>query len=73
VRTAGPMSERRKVTMQISDCDLAAFLVYATRERSLDQSMELANKYGRSDEHKKSIEALRVLNMKMLFRETRKI
>jgi hypothetical protein len=62
------------VTMQyrIEDHDLSAFLVYAARERSLDASLRAANKYGRSEEHKKSIDALRELNKKMLFRETRR-
>lgn len=57
---------------RIDDRDLNAFLVYAARERSLDASLRAANKYGRSDEHKKSIDALRELNKKMLFRETRR-
>lgn len=57
---------------RIDDRDLSAFLVYAARERSLDASLRAANKYGRSDEHKKSIDALRELNKKMLFRETRR-
>ena len=57
---------------RIDDRDLSAFLVYAARERSLDASLRAANKYGRSEEHKKSIDALRELNKKMLFRETRR-
>ncbi len=56
----------------IDDRDLSAFLVYAARERSLDASLRAATKYGRSDEHRKSIDALRELNKKMLFRETRR-
>lgn len=56
----------------IDDRDLSAFLVYAARERSLDASLRAANRYGRSDEHRKSIDALRELNKKMLFRETRR-
>jgi hypothetical protein len=55
----------------IDDRDLSAFLVYAARERSLDASLRAAHRYGRSDEHRKSIDALRELNKKMLFRETR--
>ena len=51
--------------------DLGAFLVFSARERSLDASLRAAQKYGRSDEHKKSIEALRALNAKCLFRESR--
>ncbi len=57
---------------RIDDRDLSAFLVYAARERSLDASLRTAAKYGRSEEHKKSIDALRELNKKMLFRETRR-
>ena len=60
------------MNFRIDDRDLSAFLVYAARERSLDASLRAANKYGRSDEHKKSIDALRELNKKMLFRETRR-
>ncbi len=62
----------RAMNYQIDDRDLSAFLVYAARERSLDASLRAANKYGRSDEHRKSIDALRELNKKMLFRETRR-
>ncbi|HEY4441600.1 MAG TPA: hypothetical protein VGN14_14170 [Candidatus Elarobacter sp.] len=57
---------------RIDDRDLSAFLVYAARERSLDASLRAATKYGRSDEHRRSIDALRELNKKMLFRETRR-
>jgi hypothetical protein len=57
---------------RIEDRDLSAFLVYASRERSLDASLRAANRYGRSDEHRRSIDALRELNKKMLFRETRR-
>lgn len=60
------------MNFRIDDRDLSAFLVYAARERSLDASLRAANKYGRSEEHKKSIDALRELNKKMLFRETRR-
>ena len=56
----------------IDDRDLGAFLVYAARERSLDASLRAGDKFGRSDEYRKSIEALRELNKKMLFRETRR-
>jgi hypothetical protein len=56
---------------RVDDRDLAAFLVYAARERSLDSSVRAASRYGRSEEHQQSIEALRELNKKMLFRETR--
>jgi hypothetical protein len=57
---------------RIDDRDLAAFLVYATRERSLDASLRAASRYARADDHRKSIDALRELNKKMLFRETRR-
>ncbi len=60
------------MNFRIDDRDLAAFLVYATRERSLDASLRAASRYARSDEHRKSIDALRELNKKMLFRETRR-
>ena len=58
--------------MRVDDRDLAAFLIYAARERSLDASTRTATKFGRSTEHKRSIDALRELNKKMLFRETRR-
>lgn len=54
----------------IDDRDLAAFLVYASRERSLDASQRSAG-YG-SEDHSRSIAALRELNRKMLLRETRR-
>jgi hypothetical protein len=57
---------------RLDDRDLSAFLVYAARERSLDASLRAATKYGRSEEHKRSIDALRELNKKMLYRETRR-
>jgi hypothetical protein len=47
-------------------------LVYAARERSLDASQRAANRFSRTDEHRKSIDALRELNKRMLFRETRR-
>jgi len=55
---------------RIEDTDLSAFLTYAARERSLDASLRLAARHGRGDEHRKSIDALRELNKRMLFRET---
>ncbi len=58
--------------IQLDDRDLSAFLVYAARERSLDASLRAANRFSRSDEHRKSIDALRELNKRMLFRETRR-
>jgi hypothetical protein len=57
---------------RIDDRDLSAFLVYAARERSLDASLRAASRYERADEHRKSIDALRELNKKFLFRETRR-
>jgi hypothetical protein len=60
------------MNFHVSDSDLAAFLVYAKRERSLDASLRAVSKYSHSDEHRKSIDALRQLNCKMLFRETRR-
>ena len=61
---------RVRMDFEIDERDLRAFLVYATRERTLDASLRAASKYGRSAEHQKSIDALRELNAKMLFRET---
>jgi hypothetical protein len=60
------------MNFRLDDRDLSAFLVYAARERSLDASLRAATKYGRSEEHKRSIDALRELNKKMLYRETRR-
>jgi hypothetical protein len=56
----------------VDERDLSAFLVYAARERSLDASQRAANRFSRTDEHRKSIDALRELNKRMLFRETRR-
>lgn len=58
--------------LRIDDRDLTAFLIYAARERALDESLQNAGRFTRSDEHRKSIEALRELNKRMLFRETRR-
>ncbi|MGB8265019.1 MAG: hypothetical protein WCE44_01720 [Candidatus Velthaea sp.] len=55
---------------QVDDRDLAAFLAYAARERSLDASLRLAARNGRGDAQRKSIETLRELNKRMLIRET---
>jgi hypothetical protein len=60
------------MNFRVNDRDLAAFLVYAKRERSLDASLQAVSKYSHSDEHRKSIDALRELNSKMLIRETRR-
>ena len=58
--------------IQIDDRDLSAFLIYAARERALDESLRNAGRFARSDEHRKSIDALRELNKRMLYRETRR-
>ena len=55
----------------IDDRDLAAFLVYAARERSLDAAQRAAGNSVGSADHRQSIAALRELNRKMLLRETR--
>jgi hypothetical protein len=57
--------------LHIDDRDLAAFLVYAARERALDESLRNAGRFAERGEHQKSIDALRELNKRMLFRETR--
>ncbi len=57
--------------MDIDERDLRAFLVYAARERSLDASMRIA-RVTQSVEHRQSIELLRELNRRILFRETRR-
>jgi len=56
----------------IDDRDLAAFLLYAARERNLDVSQRAASRYARSEEHQAAIAALRDFNKRMLFRETRR-
>jgi len=55
----------------IDDRDLAAFLLYATRERNLDASQRAATRFLRADEHRLAIDALRELNRAMLFQQTR--
>jgi hypothetical protein len=60
------------MNFRVDDRDLAAFLVYAARERSLDASLRSASMLARSEEHRESIAALRDLNRRMLFRETRR-
>jgi hypothetical protein len=57
--------------MELDDRDLRAFLVYAARERSLDASLRIA-RVTRSVEHRQSIDLLRELNRRILFRETRR-
>ena len=57
--------------MHVDDRDLAAFLIYAARERALDESLRNSARFAAGEEHQKSIEALRELNKRMLFRETR--
>ena len=56
----------------IDDRDLAAFLLYAARERNLDASQHAASRYTRPEAHQQSIDALRELNKRMLFRETQR-
>lgn len=60
------------MNFHVDDRDLSAFLVYAARERSLDASLRAADAFSHSREHSKSIDALRELNKRMLFRETRR-
>ena len=55
---------------KIDDRGFTAFLHYAERERSLDESLRAAQKYGRGEEHERSIDALRQINKRVLFRET---
>jgi hypothetical protein len=57
--------------IHIADRDLTAFLVYAARERALDESQRRANLLSDSADHCTSIDALRELNKRLLFRETR--
>lgn len=56
----------------LDDRDFAAFLVYAARELSLDASLRAAEGTPHAEEHRQSITALRELNKKMLFKETRR-
>ncbi len=57
--------------IHVDDRDLSAFLIYAARERALDESLLNSARFAHADEQKRSIEALRELNKRMLFRETR--
>lgn len=52
------------------DRDFEVFWCYAQRERSLDASLRLARKHGRTEEEK-NIKALRKLNLATLIRETK--
>ncbi len=54
----------------VDDRIYAAFVIYATRELSLDASSQNAGNTN-GEEHRRSIEALRDLNKRMLFKETR--
>lgn len=58
--------------LRIDDRDLTAFLIYAARERALDASLRHGTLLIRTPEHCRSIDALRELNKRMLFRETRR-
>ena len=55
---------------QVRESDLAAFVIYASRERSLDAALRVAEKQGRFQEHRKSVAKLRELNYEMLMSET---
>jgi hypothetical protein len=56
----------------IDDRDFTSFIIYAARELSLDASARnTINVNG--DEHRRSIAALRELNKRMLFKETRHV
>lgn len=68
------MRGQKTITMNylVDDRDLAAFLVYASRELSLDASLRGASGTPHFEEHRQSIAALRELNRKMLFKETRR-
>jgi hypothetical protein len=52
------------------DRDFAAFIIYAARELSLDASSRNVGQVN-VEEHRRSIAALRELNKRMLFKETR--
>jgi hypothetical protein len=54
----------------IDDRDFAAFVIYAARELSLDASSRTVG-HANAEEHRRSIAALRELNKRMLFKETR--
>ncbi|HXP94355.1 MAG TPA: hypothetical protein VN905_12870 [Candidatus Binatia bacterium] len=54
----------------IDDRGYAAFVIYAARELSLDASERNAGGMN-GEEHRRSIAALRELNKRMLFKETR--
>ncbi len=56
----------------VDDRDLSAFLIYAARERNLDASQRATSRYARTHEHQEAINALRDLNKRMLFRETKR-
>ena len=56
---------------EIDDRDLMAFVLYAQRERSLDASLRAAARFGSTEDYTRSIDALREINKKVLFRETR--
>lgn len=59
--------------MSIDDADLRTFIIYASRERSLDRSLAISKKLAPFDfRHDNAINALRALNLKMLLRNTRK-
>jgi hypothetical protein len=59
------------VNFSITDHDLEAFVLYARRESSLDQSLRAAEALGEGEEHKRSLNALREINKWKLFQSTR--
>jgi hypothetical protein len=72
-RLYGVKAGKNKNTMKqylTDDRDYAAFVIYAARELSLDASLRNAAPFS-GEEHRRSIAALRELNKKMLFKETR--
>lgn len=56
----------------IDDRDFTAFIIYGARELSLDASARNAGNVN-GEEHRRSIAALRELNKRMLFKETRHV
>ncbi len=57
---------------QIDERALDAFLVYAARERSLDDSVRESDGMLHAAEHRRAIASLRELNKAMLFQDTRR-
>ena len=57
---------------QIDERAFDAFLIYAARERSLDNSLRESDGILHATEHRRAIASLRELNKSMLFQETRR-